>query len=421
MFACLSLPASMAEPSGVESDALEAVARAFSPRVEVHASRLVTLDISGLRRLLGTPADIGRELARDARERGCPADVAIAASRTAAMLLALACDGLTVVPPGEERRMLAPLPLGVLRQLAVGQASRLSEPASRLSEPASRLSEPASRLSGPAEKSPNREIAKSKNESLPVVALFRRWGLRTLGDLAALPGAGALGAHRAGRACVAARRARRGPRAARRRWRPRRRSRRTLDLDWPVEGLEPLSFVLARLLEPICERLERLDQAAVVLDLSFRLADARAGDAPPPAARADARREGAAHAHPAAPRVAPARRRRRSPGASRVETAPARIVQFSLLGARAAVPRADGHAARAPRRADGRAPRRRGGGRRLPPAGRVRDAAVHGGRRASVRRARKLALHLSACMSLRRVRLPVAAARDAIRPGGRCA
>ncbi len=103
----------MAEPSGVESDALEAVARAFSPRVEVHASRLVTLDISGLRRLLGTPADIGRELARDARERGCPADVAIAASRTAAMLLALACDGLTVVPPGEERRMLAPLPLGV--------------------------------------------------------------------------------------------------------------------------------------------------------------------------------------------------------------------------------------------------------------------------------------------------------------------
>ena len=27
-----------------------------------------------------------------------------------------------------------------------------------------------------------------------------------------------------------------------------------LDLDWPIEGLEPLSFVLARLFDPLCDR-----------------------------------------------------------------------------------------------------------------------------------------------------------------------
>ena len=29
----------------------------------------------------------------------------------------------------------------------------------------------------------------------------------------------------------------------------------SLDLEWPIDGLEPLSFVLARLLDPLCERL----------------------------------------------------------------------------------------------------------------------------------------------------------------------
>ena len=38
-----------------------------------------------------------------------------------------------------------------------------------------------------------------------------------------------------------------------------------LELEWPIEGLEPLSFVLARLLEPLAERLERADRGAAVL------------------------------------------------------------------------------------------------------------------------------------------------------------
>ena len=47
----------------------------------------------------------------------------------------------------------------------------------------------------------------------------------------------------------------------------------SLDLEWPIEGLEPLSFVLARLLEPLAERLERADRGAAILHTHLRLVD----------------------------------------------------------------------------------------------------------------------------------------------------
>jgi protein ImuB len=44
-----------------------------------------------------------------------------------------------------------------------------------------------------------------------------------------------------------------------------------LSLEWPIEGLEPLSFVLARLLDPLCHHLERRDRGAVGLRLWLKL------------------------------------------------------------------------------------------------------------------------------------------------------
>jgi protein ImuB len=44
-----------------------------------------------------------------------------------------------------------------------------------------------------------------------------------------------------------------------------------LELEWPIEGLEPLSFVLGRLFEPLAERLERADRGAAVLHTHLRL------------------------------------------------------------------------------------------------------------------------------------------------------
>src|SRR5262249_9747688 len=42
-------------------------------------------------------------------------------------------------------------------------------------------------------------------------------------------------------------------------------------LEWPIETLEPLSFVVTRLLEPLCARLERADRAAAALDTTLQL------------------------------------------------------------------------------------------------------------------------------------------------------
>jgi protein ImuB len=52
---------------------------------------------------------------------------------------------------------------------------------------------------------------------------------------------------------------------------PEERVEATLELEWPIEGLEPLSFVFGRLFDPICERLERRDRAVAVLHVRLRL------------------------------------------------------------------------------------------------------------------------------------------------------
>jgi protein ImuB len=52
---------------------------------------------------------------------------------------------------------------------------------------------------------------------------------------------------------------------------PEERFESSMELEWPIEGLEPLSFVLTRLLEPLSTRLERRDRGAAVLHVMLRL------------------------------------------------------------------------------------------------------------------------------------------------------
>ena len=219
------------------------VARDFSPRVETHGDRTVTLDISGLGSLIGEPRAIGEELRRAAADAGLLVHIAVAATATAAILLAHARAGLTVVAPGMESATLAPLPIRTLTQLGFG----LSTLGSRTSQ------------------SPQ-----PKAESPDPVEQLARWGLRTLGDLGALPSA-ELSA-RLGHTGIQLQRWARGeemrplvPAAIAESFES------SLDLEWPIDGLEPLSFVLARLLDPLCERLERDDRGAVVLRVTLTL------------------------------------------------------------------------------------------------------------------------------------------------------
>ena len=221
------------------------VARDFSPRVATHGDRTVTLDISGLGSLIGGLRTIGEELRRSAADAGLHVHIAVAATSTAAMLLAHARAGLTVVPRGDEAKTIAPLPLRTLATLDLG---------------------PWALGSGPTQ-SPK---PKAQGPEPDIVEQLTRWGLRTLGDLASLP-SGELSA-RLGQTGLRWQRWARGEEM-----RPlvpsgvAEQFEASLELEWPIDGLEPLSFVLARLLEPLCERLERSDRGAVVLRVTLTL------------------------------------------------------------------------------------------------------------------------------------------------------
>ena len=217
-------------------DALDGVAREFSPRYEQHRDGLVSIDVGGLDRLIGPPRAVGEELRREAAARGMHVHVAVAATRSAALVLALARPGLTVIDPGSERDALAPLPIGILDKFQVSSLKSQQ----------------------------NSETSDLSLESL------RRWGVRTLGEFAALP-PGELSS-RLGQHALAWQAMARGedtaplvPTV------PGERFEGSLDLEWPIDGLEPLSFVLTRLLEPLSARLEQRDRGAAILHLDLRL------------------------------------------------------------------------------------------------------------------------------------------------------
>jgi protein ImuB len=284
VFACLYAA------EGSRHDVLLRVARDFSPRIETCGSREVVLDLAGLTRLFGDAKTIADELRRTAADRGLRIRIAIAGTRTAARLLARDRAGVTIVEAGDEARALENLRLEWLEILI--------EPSEPL-EP---------------------------TEPIPTL---RRWGLRTLGDLAALPADEV--AARLGQTGVAWQRLARGedpaplvPSV------PEERFEQALDLEWPIDGLEPLSFVLARLMEPLSAHLERRDRAAAVLHVRLHLVTrevhARSLQLPAPMRDARTLRTLALldlESHPpsaAIDRVVVA-----------VDPTPGRVIQFSLL------------------------------------------------------------------------------------------
>ena len=283
-------PGASEDPSsgGPATDLLRDIAAEFSPRFERRGDAVV-LDLAGLDRLFGHPRAIADALRTAIVDRGIRAHVAIAGTCTAAHLLAAhhSCP-VTVVNRGEDADAVAPLPLELLAQL---------------------------------------NVVNSLNPEL--LSTFRRWGLRTLGDLAALP-AGAVSA-RLGAEGLRCHRLAQGhdlrplqPDV------PVERFEQAFDLEWPIEGLEPLSFVLGRLLEPLAAHLEHRGRGAAVLHLRLHLVTRTLHERSLqlPAAMRDARTlrtllllDLESHPPPAAiDRVVVA-----------AEPTPARVLQFSLL------------------------------------------------------------------------------------------
>jgi len=241
-----ALYAAEGTPPGVLAD----IAREFSPRIDVGAcrDRDVALDLNGVARLFGNARAIAEALRRTAADRGVRVRVAIAGTRTAARLLVRHRVGLTVIEPGTDAAALASLPIGLLGDIAASPVN--------------------SQL--PTSNSQGHSKLGVGNWELGVGGIFRRWGIRTLGELAALP-ADDLAA-RLGQSGIEWQRLARGedphplvPSV------PEERFVQSLDLEWPIEELEPLSFVLGRLMEPLSVHLERRDRGAAVLHVRLHL------------------------------------------------------------------------------------------------------------------------------------------------------
>src|SRR2546428_2839925 len=170
--------------SAVSALNVVALAADFSPRYERHRDDLVSIDVSGLGRLLGPMRAIGEELRREAAARGLRVHVALAGTRMAALVLVHARPGLTLVEPGEEAEALAPLPIGILEKIAPEAESLRSRPRECEALPA--------RAPGGAPARVNRSGAPREVSNvialleLPELAVCRSWGLNTLGELAAL-------------------------------------------------------------------------------------------------------------------------------------------------------------------------------------------------------------------------------------------
>ena len=206
--------------------ALLEIAREFTPRVEARGPTPVLLDLHGLGRVWPAPEALGRAILDSALGRDIAAHVALAFSRSAALLLARARPGLTIVPAGAEAEALAPLSVSLLGL------------------------------------HPDHE------------ALFHRWGLRTLGEIARLPATGL--AERLGPEGPRLRRLARGEDETPLVPTPVPESFEcSLELEWPVDGLEPLSFLLGRVLDSLCDGLRSRGRRAAGMALDLRLVDGK--------------------------------------------------------------------------------------------------------------------------------------------------
>src|SRR5690349_6323842 len=265
MFAALYAPS-------IPTAAVIDVARAFTPRFEQLGS-VILLDASGLSRLFGSAQELGEHL-RDALSKLSPGDslprVAIASTQTASTLLALGSPGLTVVMPGKEAITLAPLGVSVLDQFEKLTESAFAPP--KTPERAATVSASGLDTGGWHHPRSTHQASRGKKRAPEnrLLEILSKWGIRTLGALVELSGPEI---HE-----------RLGERGAM--WQSLARGvdarpmvpwvddvpfEAALELEWPIEGLEPLSFVLARLLEPLADRLERADRGAAVLYTSLRL------------------------------------------------------------------------------------------------------------------------------------------------------
>lgn len=222
--------------------ALLDVAHAFTPRVEDTASDILLLDLVGLDRLYGAPAKMAGDLSSRLITVGIEANIAIAANPDAALHAARGFSGTTIIPAGSEAQRLGVLPLQVLLD-----AFEIS------SQP---------RIGGEASHKQEEKLRAQMLDTL------ERWGVRDFRTLALLP-EHALASRLGERGAKLLRLARGEGIRTLVLGTPSAQFEEAMELESPVETIESLSFVLNRLLEQLCVRLEA--RALATHELCLRL------------------------------------------------------------------------------------------------------------------------------------------------------
>ena len=206
-------------------DSLLDCAQSFSPRVEDVGYDTVLMDLDGLEPLFGSLPKIARDVARRAADLGLEANIAVASNPDTAVLAAHGFSGVIVIPEGKEAEQLGNLPL---------------------------------------------EVLFTEGHDPQMLEILELWGIRNFRALAALPEIAL--SERLGQEGIRLQQLARG------------RSSRTLvpvepplnfteaiELEYPLMLLEPLAFLLARLLDQLCSRLGARALATQELNLQLEL------------------------------------------------------------------------------------------------------------------------------------------------------
>src|SRR5579863_4965577 len=225
-------------------------AQSFSPCVEDAAADTVILDLAGMECLFGTLPEIAGNLLHCAAELGLDGNVAVASNPDAAVLAARGFSGVTVIPSGKEAECLGPMPVEVLFADRVGGALKSG--------------------SQKNSKEKTRGIEKELQKENELLETLDRWGVHNLRALAALPEIAL--SERLGQEGLRLQQLARG--AATRTLVPIEAPavfEEAIELEFPIVLLEPLAFLLNRLLDQVCARLAARALATQELRLTMEL------------------------------------------------------------------------------------------------------------------------------------------------------
>jgi protein ImuB len=220
-----------------DGQSLAEFAYSFSPFVEEVWQDTVVIDVDGCGLCFGSPYELATIIAKQAGASqqtgglGTSVNVALAANPDAAVHAARGCRGITFTSPGEELTCLGPLPISALEYSLVNiEDKRAAE----------------------------------------IFATLKLWGVRTFQEFAQLPVAGV--SERLGQDGVRLQQLAAGK--TERHLKLKQAApvfESSIELEYPIAQLEPLSFIFARLLNQICASLHDYALATNELHVQMKL------------------------------------------------------------------------------------------------------------------------------------------------------